>query len=274
MKRFSYYILVIVLLFFSACEIDRAELAYGYDHPAKTMFDLSYQNIIFYSNLLDKVLKLNTYINTPDAQKQQVEDKLLPEFKIRTVNKSDYYLLVAGDTAYTINTNNQNINVPQTIFTIKKQKYYDAVTITNIGTNQWHISGSYIKLLGIVYSTNLNFECSDQTPAESFETNNFTITGDCVFSKHMRYPHTDFKYDITDKITHKAKSKFYVFDKGEWNIMGQNENSDVIDTTFSKFTSEGNSLLVQLLYRSRTTNYQHQYNTKIYDIDEYTSIYY
>jgi hypothetical protein len=274
MKKFSYSVLVFVFLFFSACEIEREELSTGYDHPAKTMFDLSYQNIVFYSNLMDKVLKLNTYINTPDAQKQQVEDKLLPEFKIRTVNKSDYFLLVAGDTAYTIGTNNQNINVFGSSFTIKKQRYYDSVTISNVGTNQWYISGSYIRLLGIVYSTHLYFECTDQTPAESFETNNFTITGDCTFSKLMLYPRTDFKYDIADKITHKANSKFYVFDKGEWNIMGQNENSDVIDTTFSKFTSEGNTLLVQLLYRSRTTNYQLQYNTKIYDIDEYTSIYY
>lgn len=273
MKKFSSFVLVFVFLFFSACEIEREELTYGYYHPAKTMFDLSYQNIVFYSNLMDKVLKLNTYINTPDAQKQQIEDKLLPQFKIRTVNKIDYFLLVAGDTAFTINTNNQNLNNADSRFTIKKQKYYDEVTITNVGINQWSISGGYAKLLGLVYSTHLNFECTDQTPAESFETNNFTITGDCTFSKHMQYPLATFKYDIADKITHKANSKFYIFDTGEWNIMGQNDDSDVIDTTFSKFTSEGNTLLLELLYRNRNSNYQLHYYTNIYDIEEYMTVY-
>lgn len=273
MKKLNYSISLIVFLLFSACEIDTHELPTNYDDPAKTMFDISYQNLALYCNMIDKVLKLNTYINTPEAQKQQIEDKYLFEYKIRTVNNKDYFLLVGGDTAYTIGTNNQNINAPGSSFTIKKQRYYDAVTITNVGTNQWYISGGFIRLLGFVYSTHLNFECTDGTPAESFEGNNFTITGDCTFSK-IQYSYTDFKYDIVDKITHKANSKFYVFDKGEWNIMGQNDNSEVIDTAFSKFTSEGNTLLPELLYRGRTKNYQLHYFTNIYDIDEYMSIYY
>lgn len=272
MRKFKLSVFALLLLIFTACKIDGPDAPADYNQPGKIMFDLSNRNLNFYSNLLDKALKINTYINSPDSLKQQMEDKYLMDFKIRTKNNKDYFLLISGDTIYAINTNNQNLNDPGSCFSINRV-HFDTITIANTGKNNWSINESNVGLLYRNFFTSLNFYCADQTMPESFESGNFEITGSFSFVAWRLYPNTLFEFSITEKFIHNANTKFHIFQKGACEISGQNKNSTESETTQANFELLNNQLDIEIIYKLRTKIYNEGYPEVNYDKDEYMWIY-
>jgi hypothetical protein len=256
---------LVVLSGLASCQINEPSTAPDYTSTGRVMFEFSDRNISFYSNLFDKLLRMNSYIQAADSDKQSVEDSYFENFKIRTKDNKTWYLINSGDTIYTINSDNKPFSSVGSKFSIKRM-YCNPVTFENTGNNQWNLKAMNISLQDSIVATDLNFTCTNSSSPKSFESADFEIAGNTKFVVDQYNTRIIFLCNITKSFKHPKDEYFCVYNNGTctltaFDISTLEEGS--AQAEFEKLTADTKKLKV--VYSGRTNQYTQDY--RIYDFD-------
>jgi len=252
---FKLAILFIATLCFVSCQIQEPQTPPDYTKTGRIMFSFSDRNICFYSNLFDKLLRMNTYIQAADSDKQNVEDSYFESFKIRSKDNKTWYLINSGDTIYTINSDNKPFSSIGSKFSIKRM-YCNPITFENTGNNQWNIKTKNINLQDSIIATELNFNCTSDSIPKSFESADFNITGNTKFIVNQYNNQITFSCSITKSFKHLKNSSFCNFNIGACTLTAYNNITLEEGSTQAEFEKLATDMQkIKIIYNNRTQTY-------------------
>jgi len=256
---FKLAILFITALCFVSCQIQEPQTPPDYTSTGRIMFNFFDRNICFYSNLFDKLLRMNTYIQAADSDKQNVEDSYFESFKIRSKDNKTWYLINSGDTIYTINSDNKPFSSIGSKFSIKRM-YCNPVTFENTGNNQWNLKAGNISLQDSIITTELNFSCSSNSTSKSFESADFEIIGNTKFIVNQYDNRIIFSCSITKSFKHSKNLSFYNFKTGACTLTAYNNSTLEEGSAQTEFENLATDIQkIKIVYNNRTQTYTDGY---------------
>ena len=278
MKTNFYKLSILYIVFaFASCEIEEPQTKPDYTLGGKQMFDRAETHVKMLTDWMDIMLKMNTYILTTDADKQKIEDKYFPNYKIRNAGTNAWSLIQMSDTICTIYTDGKPFTTAGANWGIKKNNMVIPCPISCISANKWATKVTNFALNNnssyyyddfynpYSYSNNYNtetfttdsiiFNCEKATP-EDFSTNNFEVSGKGEFLLENNTQKVKLTYLIDKKLKHIANSS-YNMSSGKYNLLAQdmkNSKKKAIGSADFEITL-GDERTITIEYNGRKQNY-------------------
>ena len=261
----GFIVLAIVVL--SSCGIDNGAPKPDYTKAGKQMFDQTEVNMQMLTDWIDVMLKINTYIQAPDANKIAIEDKYFTNFKIRNSALNTWSLIELGDTIYQVIIDGNPFTKAGATWKIKTSGMTYSCPFTCVDSKNWLLKVSNFAVqkrkTEAYYSNNtittyiidsLNFKCDTDLP-ESFNNYNFQVSGKGKFSLENYSQSVMISFEIVKDLNHIANSYFNM-NSGKYNLYALDLDTSKSGTSTVEFeTLIGDNRKITVVYNGRTQVY-------------------
>lgn len=244
-------LLIICILTFVSCEIREPEDKPDMLKPGEQMFYICSQNIGELCNLMDKVLLLENYQNSNDADKEIFRNRYFSQYNIMNDGLNTYYYIQKDfkDTAFTVITNNKSIFLNETTWKVRAYNRDSFCSISCVDVNKWEIKSKGIR--GCESSDSLQFHCLDSSKPLLFQTNRFSIIGNGVLVSEGQYPQDiRISYKTTQPLILDSTSHNIL--QGEMDMEAENLKTKRNETSKIRFfLNDKNQSKYELTYQDR-----------------------
>lgn len=187
MKKYIFVILAIILI--SGCTREERGQLTQRGHEICSAWNTAVDAIL--TDDVNPAFILNTWIISDEAERYIIEDRYLPQYKIRQVDATTYGLYKGAEPYFTINTHGTHITDEGAVWTVTNHFGYSyaifpiveedrTVSITNLGNDQWSIALDSASFPQSVTHWTLSLERF--TNHCSIFAENFTLSGDGTFA--------------------------------------------------------------------------------------------
>lgn len=274
MKIFKLFVLVFIVGL-SSCGIDDMQSKPDYTKPGKQMFDQTDQNVKLLTGWLDLLLKMNTYIQAPEANRITVEDTYFTKYKIRNSALNTWSLIEQGDTVCRIIVDGKPFTETGAKWEIQAKNMLSPCPFVCINSSKWMLTVSNFAVYkptsvyssdayynsysstGIVttfITDSLCFESETLSP-ESFEKSNFQISGKGEYLQTNNNQKVQISFFIEQNLKHVANSYFTV-NSGKLSLTAldlKNLQSGEASAEFETLIGDNRKLTI--VYNGRTQIY-------------------
>ncbi|HET7732922.1 MAG TPA: hypothetical protein VFK73_03710, partial [Paludibacter sp.] len=215
--RTKHFILIIsaIVLVISSCVIREPEDKSTLTEPGWSMFCNVEPCVIEQIQTFDKMLFVDSYLNTPDSLKKHYFFDNFGQYSL-TVRDADYIFKMDKDTSYVITTDAKSIHSVGTEWVAKGNSWTYYMTVQCLAKNKWRLNIHPIKSYYSVYpeKENLEIQCTDTVAPKRFRDSDFSVSGDAVWIDNSRYDsEATLNYTITSPLKYVRKNRF--FSEGE-----------------------------------------------------------
>ncbi|HEY6915743.1 MAG TPA: hypothetical protein VI413_13790 [Paludibacter sp.] len=258
--RTKHFILILsaIIVVFSSCVIREPEDKEVLTKSGWSMFRGIERDVVDQVQLFDKMLFVDTYVNTPDSLKRHYLFENFGQYSL-TVRGADYVFKLDNDTSYVITTDSKSIHSPGAEWVARGNNWTYYMTIQNISKNKWRLNIHQLMSYYSVYPVkeNLEIECTDTVAPKRFRDSDFSVSGDAIWIDISRYDcDATLNCTITSPLKYVRKNRF--FSEGEIAIEAVDSVQDKRVETVARYMNDGSGK-VKITFQGMTsiyTNYQ------------------
>lgn len=263
-----------IVLAFTACGIDEPQTKPDYTLGGKQMFDKAELHVTMLTDWMDVLLKMNTYIESNDADKIKIEDKYFPNYKIRNTAINTWLLIQMNDTVCTIYTDGKAFTTAGANWGIEKKNMEIPCQFSCISANKWAMKVSNFDISKNTnynyydyynpYSNDYSLETftsdsivfySDNATPEDFSSNNFEVSGEGEFLMENNTQKVKLTYEIDNTLKHDSNAS-YNMSSGKYILSAQDMKSSKKGSGSADFEILlGDERKVIIEYNGRTQTY-------------------
>jgi hypothetical protein len=258
--RTKHFILALfaIAVSLSSCVIREPEDKSTLTEPGWRMFCNVEPCVIEQIQVFDKMLFVDSYLNTPDSLKKRYLFDNFGQYSL-TIRGADCIFKMDNDTNYVISTDSKSIHNVGSEWMAKGNNWTYYMTVQCISKNKWRLNIHVIKSYYSIYpdKENLEIECTDTVAPKRFRDSDFSVSGDAVWIDNSRYASdATLNYTITSPLKYVRKNRF--FSEGEITITAVDSIQNKKAETVAKYINDG-SAKVEITFNGMTsiyTNYQ------------------
>lgn len=247
-----------IVVALSSCVIREPEDKEVLTRPGWSMFRGIERDMVDQVQLFDKMLFVDTYLNTPDSLKKRYLFDNFGQYRL-TVRDADYVFKLDNDTSYVITTDSKSIHSLGAEWVARGNDWTYYMTIQNISRNKWRLNIHPIMSYYSVYPVkeNLEIECADTAAPKRFKDSDFSVSGDAIWIDNSQYNYdATLNCSITSPLKYVRKNHF--FSEGEIAIEAVDSVQSKKAETIAKYIHDGSDK-VRITFQGITsvyTNYQ------------------